>query len=700
MARAPSTASHNPETAARAPSSAAHSTPAAHGSAAADLTALTTRDDFLLDLGQALEGRAGVRPVDSLAEAVAAMKGARRAQVLVIDAREISDVRGAVESLHGEVPQAVCVVFAEGSAEKELAARLKGSRVFSVLSTAIEPRKTQAVLEGAIAEALAGKAAAPAEPRAAQAPLTLGAFRPQTAQPPPAERAGIAKVIWPAAAVAVATLAAGGYWYFAAPGQAPVGPVKPAPAAAAAAPAAAAHPEGAASTPASPATNFLVEGKVDELLEKARLAMHQRRYTEPAGDNALLYYRSAAAADSANGEAQDGLQRVAGVLAGRFEEALTAGRLDEATLTLGNFKAAAAADPRLGGFEQRLYSAQMAKALADGNLERAATVLRQAQQAGSLPGEQLARWRSDIGRRQEDAKAQHLAALAEERMRDGRLADGDDSARAYVQQLEAASPSHAATQRVVRELTAAYLKKGREAALAKNSADQDHWLNEARALGLKPAELTAFQREVAGARQKAAQADAEHALALARTALRDGRLTEPAQDSAAWYLAQAQSSDASSAGVAESGRELAARLLERARTAVLAGKPADADLAQARRWGADSKDLAAVQQLAAAKAKALDPATLAASLKRLRAPPPDYPPSALAQQVSGSVTLEFTVDTRGEPRDIRVTEATPPGVFNQAAINAVKHWRYAPLTVDGAAVEVPVRTRMRFELPK
>ncbi len=96
MARAPSTASHNPETAARAPSSAAHSTPAAHGSAAADLTALTTRDDFLLDLGQALEGRAGVRPVDSLAEAVAAMKGARRAQVLVIDAREISDVRGAV----------------------------------------------------------------------------------------------------------------------------------------------------------------------------------------------------------------------------------------------------------------------------------------------------------------------------------------------------------------------------------------------------------------------------------------------------------------------------------------------------------------------------------------------------------------------------------------------------------------------------
>ena len=64
------------------------------------------------------------------------------------------------------------------------------------------------------------------------------------------------------------------------------------------------------------------------------------------------------------------------------------------------------------------------------------------------------------------------------------------------------------------------------------------------------------------------------------------------------------------------------------------------------------------------------------------------------------MTLEYTVNTAGEPHDIHVVEATPPGVFDQAAINAVKHWRYAPLLLNGAAVEVPVKTRMRFELPK
>src|SRR5260370_2358612 len=213
-------------------------------------------------------------------------------------------------------------------------------------------------------------------------------------------------------------------------------------------------------------------------------------------------------------------------------------------------------------------------------------------------------------------------------------------------------------------------------------------------------ENTAFQRELVGARQKAAQAEAERTLQLTRVALRDGRLTDPAQDSAAWYRGQMRSSDRGNAALAEASRELSGKRLERARAAVLAGKSGDADLAQAKRWGADPKDVLAVQQLAAPKSKGLDSAALASSLKRLRAPSPQYPATAQAQRIAGSVTLEFTVDSSGETRDVHVIEATPPGVFDQAAVNAVKHWRYAPPLLNGAAAEVPVRTRMRFELPK
>jgi TonB family protein len=698
VASAPSTASRSPETSTRA----AGGTP----QPVADVTAVTSRDDFLLELGEALGGQAGVRPVESVDEALQSMAGSKRPQLLVIDARAVENVRAAVDATHTRLPRAAILVFAEGGAEKQLAASLKGTKVFAVLPAEIEPRKTQAVLEAAMAEAAAGKTAPTPRAAAAETPLTIGAFRRRGAsESGDEESAGRPKLVLIGAAVAATAIAGGAFWYFTHGGgftTRSAAPAAAAPAAPAAAPGAApaAATESPAGTPAPVSEALLVQGKLDDLLEKARLAMHERRYTEPAGDNALLYYRSAFAQDPHSGEALDGLSRVAGVLAGRVEEAISGGRLDEAALTLANFKAAAPSDPRSAPLEQRLYSAQISKAFTDGNFDRAAAVLRQAQQSGSIAADQMARWRSDLTRRQEEARVQRLAGLVEERSRDGKLTDAEDSAKSYLQQLQSIAPASASTQRALHALTAAYLKKAHDAAVAGNSADQERWLNEARGLGMKPADISAFQRELAGARQKAVQADADRALRLVRTALRDGRLTDPAQESAASYLSQLQSSDPGNAALPELGRELATKLLERARAAVLAGKSADADLAQAKRWGADPKDMQAVQQLTAPTAKAVDTASLATSLKRLRVSPPDYPPTAIAQRITGNVMLEFTVSTSGEPRDVHVIEATPPGIFDQAAISAVKRWRYAPLLVNGAAVEVPVKTRMRFELPK
>jgi periplasmic protein TonB len=697
---------------ASAPSSASRSTESASSSAgrgpvssqpAVDVTAVTTRDDFLLELGQTLDGQAAVRPVETIEAALELIGSGKRAQVLVIDARALANVRAAVDSAAARAPKAVVLVFAEGTAEKQLGVALRGSKVFAVLPTPVDVRKTQAVLEGAIAEAISGKTE-PARTATPATDLTIGSFRAESA--PVTAGAGSSgtprrsKMVLIAAAMA-AVAAAGGIWYFTHGTPDANKPVAPTTVSTTAPVIAAPAVEAAAPEPAV-ADTAIVHGKVDELLEKARLAMHERRYTEPTGDNALLYYRSAAAADTSNGEAKDGLQRVAGVLAGRFEDALNASRYEEAGQTLANFKAATPSDSRAATFEQRLYAAEIARALADGNLDRAASYVRQAQQSGSTSADQIAKWRADISHRTEDTKVTRLAGLVSDRIRDGRLVDGDDSAKAYLQQLQTAAPANATTQHAAHDLVAAYLRKAREAAGAKNTAEQDRWLTEARAAGMKPAELAAFQRDLSNSRQKAAQAETERTLQTARDRMRDGRLTEPTQDSAAFYLAQLESSDPANAAVIEASHELAVKLEERARSSVAAGKSADADLAQAKRWGADPKELAAIQQLQSApkSAGALDTAALAANLKRTRSPPPDYPEGALAQHIAGSVLLQFTVDVTGETRDIRVLEANPPGVFDRAATNAIRRWRYAPMIVNGTAVQVPVKTLLRFELPK
>ena len=696
MASAASRSSRNPAPATPAGAAGAP----ASTQPAVDVTAITTRDDFLLELGQALGGQASIRPVDSVAAALESLGSpAKRGQVLVIDALQANEVRPAIDAVQGRAAHAVIVVFAAAALERQVAAAVKGSKVFAVLpSSPVDPRKTHAVFAGVMEEAAARrKPAAPAPTPVAAAELELESTRSAAALQVPGMSAGKGRILLIAGAFAVIAALAAGAWLFTrgkgtAPVLAPAAPAQEAPAAA---------PE-AALAPAPSADLSIVHGKVDELLEKARLAMRERRYTEPAGDNALIYYRSAAAADAANGEARDGLQRVAGVLAGRFDEALNAGHFEEAAQNLANLKAAVPDDARVAELGARLANAQISKAVAELNLERTAALLRQAQQAGLLPAEQLAKWKSELARRQDEARVQRLADLVEDRIHDGKLVDpADDSAKSYLRQLLSSYPSSPSTARAQHSLVSAYMHKARDAGITRNAAESDRWLNEARAAGASAADVSAFQHDLAGAQAKAARAEGDRLAQLARERLRDGRLTDPAQDSAAYYLTQLQSADPDSASLATVSRDLAARLLDRARAAVQSGKSADQDLAQARRFGADPKDVQAVQQLGSGKAGAhVDPATLAASLKPVKTVPPEYPQSALARGVAGSVLLSFTVDARGNTSDVEVLQSTPAGVFDHAAVSAVKRWKYAPVTVNGAAVEVPTRTLVRFELPK
>lgn len=677
---------------------------------AVDVTAVTTRDDFLLELGDALGGQASVRPVESVNAALEHLNNTKRGQILVFDSRDIAAIREDVDLVHSRAPHVVMLVFATGEAEKQIGAAVKGSTVFAVLPIPIDNRKTAAVLEGVMTDAIAKKGTA-----RSSAAVTIEPFRPQIeAAATPSDTGSGSKskaVMLGAAALAAVVVAGGAAWYFS--------KGKPA-----AGTAAAKHatveilpaPDSDATLAPKPSADMqLVKGSVDELLEKARGAMRDRHYTEPSGDNALVYYRSAAAVDPTNGEALDGLQRVASVLASRFDEAMNAQHFDEAALAMANLKAAAPKDARIPALELRLTTAQVNKALADGNIDRAAALVRQAQQS-SVPADQLNKWRTEITRRQEDAKLQRLAGLVSDRIRDGKLTDpADDSAKLYMQQLHDAAPTNTATQRAQRDLNTAYMRKAREAALSRSQADEDRWLAEARNGGVGAAEITAFQRDLVAARQKAVAAEGERFVQSARERIRDGKLTEPAQDSAAYYIGQLQATDPSNSAVAGLSRDLASRLVDRARSAARdPGKAAqvDADLTQAKRWGADARDIQTIQQLqssaraanapAARAAAAPGPsvASLAAQLKRTHYVAPDYPPTALDNKLAGVVTLEFTVGTKGETGDIRVTDSSPPGVFDKSAMTAVKRWRYDPVKVNGAPVEIPVRTTIRFELPK
>jgi TonB family protein len=66
---------------------------------------------------------------------------------------------------------------------------------------------------------------------------------------------------------------------------------------------------------------------------------------------------------------------------------------------------------------------------------------------------------------------------------------------------------------------------------------------------------------------------------------------------------------------------------------------------------------------------------------------PEYPLNSLEERACGFVTIGFVVNTKGEPVDLQVVEAQPANVFDQAAVNAVKCWRYEPQIVNNVPTD-------------
>ena len=75
---------------------------------------------------------------------------------------------------------------------------------------------------------------------------------------------------------------------------------------------------------------------------------------------------------------------------------------------------------------------------------------------------------------------------------------------------------------------------------------------------------------------------------------------------------------------------------------------------------------------------------------------PPYPAEALAAGVQGVVIMEATIGTDGKVTDVRVLRPIP--LLDQAAMDAVRQWEYAPTVVNGVAVPVVMTVTVNFTL--
>jgi TonB family protein len=73
---------------------------------------------------------------------------------------------------------------------------------------------------------------------------------------------------------------------------------------------------------------------------------------------------------------------------------------------------------------------------------------------------------------------------------------------------------------------------------------------------------------------------------------------------------------------------------------------------------------------------------------------PEYPIEAQAAGIAGIVIAEIVVDEQGLVTDARILRSIP--LLDDAALRAVREWRYAPTIVNGRAVPIKMTVTVNF----
>ncbi|MGE0762735.1 MAG: energy transducer TonB [Bdellovibrionales bacterium] len=102
--------------------------------------------------------------------------------------------------------------------------------------------------------------------------------------------------------------------------------------------------------------------------------------------------------------------------------------------------------------------------------------------------------------------------------------------------------------------------------------------------------------------------------------------------------------------------------------------------------------------LGAAAGQLVQEARVDQAVRVLTRGPLSYPEDARRRGISGSVIVKVLIQPSGEMTAISVVESTPPGAFDQAALSAVRNWRFAPALRGGQAVAEWSMQKIRFEL--
>ena len=631
---------------------------------AANVIVLADDATLLEMIKHSLEGRQNVWRANSALHAADLLLASQFAILFIDAALTRHETPALVDSLHGQFPDFAIVVTGRRDDEIELAERISTGAVFRFLHKPVSAERVRHFIDAAVrrsGEQLA-RTTSPASDRPSAPARALSTVRsirlPQVEVDPARIKRRLRSVV---SLALVLLLGWGLVTIMQHRPREQVSPpflAGPSPAGSSQAVLAGTHQDDALA--ATHQDDALAATRQDDALAvalgAAAIALSQGRLVEPEGQNALELYRSVLRADPDNAEARTGLGKTTEELLLRVEQRLLAEDLTGAASALDTARSADPDNPRL-----EFLSSQLARARDDVKSSTVATA------AGSVAAE-----------RAQGERVARLLALADQRTREGRLVGGFNSAEAYVLDARETAPGDAGVQQALSALSGRMLLSASEAMNQGDMVAAGGWLDRADSLGVDGKSVARLRAQIAAVQLASVHEDHSRLLALANQRIAQGRLLEPAGDSARHYADLLRAADPGFDGLAETEALLAARLLEQAGPQSATGRHAEAD---DRSQAADATGVVAEETLAKVEYRA-----------------PAYPARAASRGTEGWVDVQFTVAADGSTRDVAVTGSSPAGIFERSVLDAIRDWRYEPRVVAGKPVDQRVKLRVRFAL--
>ncbi|HEU4624981.1 MAG TPA: TonB family protein [Steroidobacteraceae bacterium] len=451
------------------------------------------------------------------------------------------------------------------------------------------------------------------------------------------------------------------------------------------------------------------EAELESLLARADAALRAGALTAPPAENAVDLYRQAMRLKSDDPRPGIGIERVMDKLLTAAEKALLEDRTDEAARLTDIARGiepdhvrVAFLTTQIGKERERLLLAQARSAAEKGRVDEAIRVLDRASVTGGST-QQFAEARNQIAQKKVEDQVTEYLRRATDRIRSNALVEpAQNNARFFIESARAIAPNSPEVRQAQRQLADRIVAQARSAVSAGNADDADKWIQAATDAGVSRDDVTALTRDLQRMRI-ATRAESMAKLSQSfNQRLAQGRLVDPPNDSAKFYLTQLAQAEATHPSTVLARQALGAKLLEEARNAI--GRQ---DFAAARRWMGEARDIgidasgtASIErEITAAQANAARNEVVTAKLlTRTRYSPPEYPETARARGAQGWVDIIFTVRTDGSVGDVTVAGAEPAGIFEQAAMASVRKWRYQPVVRDGKPIEQRAKVRISFAM--